>query len=37
MSVPVVLAGARGHGRRHLANIRRLQAAGLLRLAASAN
>ncbi|MES9522879.1 Gfo/Idh/MocA family protein [Streptomyces capoamus] len=33
MSVPVVLAGARGHGRRHLANIRRLQAAGLLRLA----
>ncbi|MEW2288926.1 Gfo/Idh/MocA family oxidoreductase [Streptomyces sp. NPDC047841] len=33
MSVDVVLAGARGHGRRHLDNIRRLQAAGLVRLA----
>ncbi|CQR64706.1 Gfo/Idh/MocA family protein [Streptomyces leeuwenhoekii] len=31
--VPVVLAGARGHGRWHVANIRRLQAAGLVRLA----
>ncbi|MEW2451653.1 Gfo/Idh/MocA family oxidoreductase [Streptomyces parvulus] len=31
--VPVVLAGARGHGRRHLANIRRLERAGLVRLA----
>ncbi|WP_329036206.1 Gfo/Idh/MocA family oxidoreductase [Streptomyces sp. NBC_00178] len=29
----VVLAGARGHGRRHLANIRRLQHQGLVRLA----
>lgn len=33
MSVDVVLAGARGHGRRHLDNIRRLQATGLVRLA----
>lgn len=31
--VPVVLAGARGHGRRHLANIRRLEHAGRVRLA----
>ncbi|MGW5209705.1 Gfo/Idh/MocA family protein [Streptomyces sp. NPDC004051] len=31
--IPVVLAGARGHGRWHLENIRRLQAAGLVRLA----
>lgn len=31
--VPVVLAGARGHGRWHLANIRRLQHQGLVRLA----
>ncbi|MFJ6075436.1 Gfo/Idh/MocA family protein [Streptomyces sp. NPDC093065] len=31
--VPVVLAGARGHGRQHLANIRRLERAGLVRLA----
>ncbi|MGW3733300.1 Gfo/Idh/MocA family protein [Streptomyces sp. NPDC005148] len=31
--VPVVLAGARGHGRWHLANIRRLQDQGLVRLA----
>ncbi|MFI6087857.1 Gfo/Idh/MocA family protein [Streptomyces sp. NPDC051218] len=30
--VPVVLAGARGHGRWHLENIRRLQQAGLVRL-----
>ncbi|GGW72601.1 Gfo/Idh/MocA family protein [Streptomyces griseoloalbus] len=30
--VPVVLAGARGHGRWHVANIRRLQAEGLVRL-----
>ncbi|WP_326795227.1 Gfo/Idh/MocA family oxidoreductase [Streptomyces sp. NBC_01808] len=30
--VPVVLAGARGHGRRHLANIRRLERAGRVRL-----
>ncbi|MFI6943681.1 Gfo/Idh/MocA family protein [Streptomyces sp. NPDC050418] len=30
--VPVVLAGARGHGGWHLANIRRLQRAGLVRL-----
>lgn len=30
---PVVLAGARGHGRWHLENIRRLQGAGLVRLA----
>ncbi|WP_225850688.1 Gfo/Idh/MocA family protein [Streptomyces sp. HPF1205] len=33
LPVPLVLAGARGHGRRHLANIRRLQAKGLVRLA----
>ncbi|MFF5538252.1 Gfo/Idh/MocA family protein [Streptomyces cinerochromogenes] len=33
MSVDVVLAGARGHGRWHLDNIRRLQGAGLVRLA----
>ncbi|MFG2355646.1 Gfo/Idh/MocA family protein [Streptomyces sp. NPDC048521] len=33
MSVPIVLTGARGHGRRHLDNIRRLQARGLVRLA----
>nr|WP_283258637.1 Gfo/Idh/MocA family oxidoreductase [Streptomyces fradiae] len=31
--LPVVLAGARGHGRWHLDNIRRLSAAGLVRLA----
>ncbi|WP_345619820.1 Gfo/Idh/MocA family oxidoreductase [Streptomyces ziwulingensis] len=31
--VPVVLAGARGHGRWHLANLRRLQEAGLVELA----
>ncbi|NBM18299.1 Gfo/Idh/MocA family protein [Streptomyces sp. GC420] len=31
--VPVVLAGARGHGRWHLANIRRLAGQGLVRLA----
>ncbi|MEV6078048.1 Gfo/Idh/MocA family oxidoreductase [Streptomyces sp. NPDC052069] len=31
--LPIVLAGARGHGRRHLANIRRLQHQGLVRLA----
>ncbi|WP_049565616.1 Gfo/Idh/MocA family protein [Streptomyces sp. SBT349] len=31
--VPVVLAGARGHGRWHLANIRRLVAEGVVRLA----
>ncbi|WP_330238300.1 Gfo/Idh/MocA family protein [Streptomyces sp. NBC_00525] len=31
--VPIVLAGARGHGRWHLANIRRLQHRGLVRLA----
>ncbi|WP_406321001.1 Gfo/Idh/MocA family protein [Streptomyces sp. NBC_01637] len=31
--VPVVLAGARGHGRWHLANICRLQDQGLVRLA----
>ncbi|MFE9811234.1 Gfo/Idh/MocA family protein [Streptomyces sp. NPDC005548] len=31
--MPVVLAGARGHGRRHLDNIRRLQREGLVRLA----
>ncbi|MET7814580.1 Gfo/Idh/MocA family oxidoreductase [Streptomyces sp. NPDC005395] len=31
--VPVVLAGARGHGRWHVANIRRLERAGLVRLA----
>ncbi|MBG0856291.1 Gfo/Idh/MocA family oxidoreductase [Streptomyces spinoverrucosus] len=33
MTVPVVLAGARGHGRWHIANIRRLQDRGLVRLA----
>ncbi|MGW2448460.1 Gfo/Idh/MocA family protein [Streptomyces sp. NPDC001675] len=33
MSVPIVLAGARGHGRWHLDNIRRLQAKGTVRLA----
>ncbi|RKN03656.1 Gfo/Idh/MocA family protein [Streptomyces radicis] len=32
-AVPVVLAGARGHGRWHLANIRRLADEGLVRLA----
>jgi predicted dehydrogenase len=31
--VPLVLAGARGHGRWHLDNIRRLSAKGLVRLA----
>ncbi|HEV8556293.1 MAG TPA: DUF6807 family protein [Actinophytocola sp.] len=31
--VPVVLAGAHGHGRWHLDNLRRLTAAGLVRLA----
>lgn len=31
--LPLVLAGARGHGRWHLENIRRLQDAGLVRLA----
>ncbi|TWG02321.1 putative dehydrogenase [Streptomyces brevispora] len=31
--LPIVLAGARGHGRRHLDNIRRLQDQGLVRLA----
>ncbi|MEV7404283.1 Gfo/Idh/MocA family oxidoreductase [Streptomyces sp. NPDC091267] len=31
--LPIVLAGARGHGRWHLANIRRLQHEGLVRLA----
>ncbi|MFG2950269.1 Gfo/Idh/MocA family protein [Streptomyces adustus] len=31
--VPVVLAGARGHGRWHLDNIRRLQDGGVVRLA----
>ncbi|MDN3248651.1 Gfo/Idh/MocA family protein [Streptomyces mutabilis] len=31
--VSVVLAGARGHGRWHVANIRRLERAGLVRLA----
>ncbi|KQX50719.1 MULTISPECIES: Gfo/Idh/MocA family oxidoreductase [unclassified Streptomyces] len=31
--LPVVLAGARGHGRSHLLNIRRLEEAGLVRLA----
>ncbi|MFV0136711.1 Gfo/Idh/MocA family protein [Streptomyces sp. HMX87] len=30
--LPVVLAGARGHGRWHVANLRRLQDAGLVRL-----
>ncbi|QFZ77065.1 gfo/Idh/MocA family oxidoreductase [Streptomyces fagopyri] len=33
LPLPVVLAGARGHGRRHLRNIRRLQDKGLVRLA----
>jgi predicted dehydrogenase len=33
MTVPIVLAGARGHGRWHVANIRRLEAQGLVRLA----
>ncbi|MGW0236459.1 Gfo/Idh/MocA family protein, partial [Streptomyces sp. NPDC002996] len=32
-AVPVVLVGARGHGRHHLDNIRRLQQQGLVRLA----
>ncbi|WP_030611227.1 Gfo/Idh/MocA family protein [Streptomyces sclerotialus] len=31
--LPVVLVGARGHGRWHLANLRRLTGAGLVRLA----
>ncbi|MER7107582.1 Gfo/Idh/MocA family protein [Streptomyces sp. NPDC000229] len=31
--IPLVLAGARGHGQWHLRNIRRLQRAGLVRLA----
>ncbi|MDT9681368.1 Gfo/Idh/MocA family oxidoreductase [Streptomyces sp. TRM76323] len=33
LPLPVVLAGARGHGRWHLHNIRRLAGAGLVRLA----
>ncbi|MEV5875089.1 Gfo/Idh/MocA family oxidoreductase [Streptomyces sp. NPDC052101] len=33
MSIDIVLAGARGHGRWHLDNIRRLQRQGLVRLA----
>ncbi|WP_326723950.1 Gfo/Idh/MocA family oxidoreductase [Streptomyces sp. NBC_00243] len=33
LPLPVVLAGARGHGRWHLENIRRLQDKGLVRLA----
>jgi predicted dehydrogenase len=33
MSLPVVLAGARGHGRWHLRNIHRLRQTGLVRLA----
>ncbi|GHI08647.1 oxidoreductase [Streptomyces cellostaticus] len=33
MTVPIVLAGARGHGRWHLDNLRRLQAKGRVRLA----
>ncbi|MFV2118200.1 Gfo/Idh/MocA family protein [Streptomyces sp. Act-28] len=33
LPLPVVLAGARGHGRWHLGNIRRLAEAGLVRLA----
>lgn len=33
MTVPIVLAGARGHGRWHLDNIRRLQDKGVVRLA----
>ncbi|MCL8010824.1 Gfo/Idh/MocA family protein [Streptomyces sp. AS02] len=32
-AVPIVLAGARGHGRWHLENIRRLQDKGIVRLA----
>ncbi|CAM5346113.1 hypothetical protein SALBM135S_00522 [Streptomyces alboniger] len=32
LPLPVVLAGARGHGRWHLENIRRLQRAGRVRL-----
>ncbi|AWT42386.1 MULTISPECIES: Gfo/Idh/MocA family protein [Streptomyces] len=32
MTVPVVLAGARGHGRWHVENIRRLQDRGVVRL-----
>jgi predicted dehydrogenase len=32
-TVPIVLAGARGHGRWHLDNIRRLQDKGIVRLA----
>lgn len=32
MSLPVVLAGARGHGRSHLGNIRGLEQSGLVRL-----
>ncbi|MQY10321.1 hypothetical protein SRB5_04280 [Streptomyces sp. RB5] len=32
-AIPVVLAGARGHGRWHLRNIRRLEQAGTVRLA----
>lgn len=31
--LPLVLAGARGHGRWHLENIRRLQDKGIVRLA----
>ena len=30
--LPVVLAGARGHGRWHVENIRRLQQKGIVRL-----
>ncbi|GGX13504.1 Gfo/Idh/MocA family protein [Streptomyces chryseus] len=33
MTLPVVLAGARGHGRSHLHNVRRLEQLGLARLA----
>ncbi|RPF32566.1 putative dehydrogenase [Streptomyces sp. TLI_185] len=33
IAVPIVLAGARGHGRWHLDNIRRLQDKGIVRLA----
>jgi predicted dehydrogenase len=33
LAVPIVLAGARGHGRWHLDNIRRLQDKGIVRLA----
>ncbi|MBW8817186.1 MAG: gfo/Idh/MocA family oxidoreductase, partial [Streptomyces sp.] len=32
-TVDIVLAGARGHGRWHLENIRRLQDKGIVRLA----